>query len=75
MGFAQGQMDILVLTQAQHPLPAWLARQPLPLVDRAVPVAHPTPAAPQPAAPLALVALPAGVEQGPIALCTEEVGS
>lgn len=75
MGFAQGQMDILVLTQAQHPLPAWLARQPLPLVDRAVPVAHPTPAAPQPAAPLALVALPAGVEHGPVALCAAEVGS
>lgn len=64
----------LVLTQAQHPLPAWPVCQPLPLIGGAVSVAHPTPATSLPAAPLALVALPAGVEHRPVALRSSRGG-
>lgn len=57
-----------VLTQPQHPQPAGLVLQPLPLIDGPVLVVHPPPAAPLPAAPLALVVLPAGVKRHPVAL-------
>lgn len=57
-----------VLTQPQHPQPAGPVLQPLPLVDGPVLVVHPSPAAPLPAAPLALVVLPAGVKRHPVAL-------